>query len=82
MSGLIYFIAMVVAASLTQLMSVIDPIWSVALVTVLIATEFYMFGFCCRVPTRSEHEESAQDSLLGGTAAGGGGGGGAAGRQT
>ena len=69
-SGLIYFIAMVVAASLTQLMSVIAPIWSVALVTALIVTEFYMFGFCCRVPPRHASDREQVDPLLD---AGGGG---------
>ena len=40
-SGLIYLVAMVVAASLTQVTAVATPIASVALVTALIATEFF-----------------------------------------
>jgi hypothetical protein len=40
-SGLIYLVAMVVAASLTQLTSIIAPIWSVALVTALLVLEVY-----------------------------------------
>ena len=69
-SGLIYFIAMVVAASLTQLMSVIAPMSSVELVVALISVEFCMFAFCCQVPPSyaSEADSGAKVLLLGGRA--------------
>jgi hypothetical protein len=40
-SGLIYLVAMLVAASLTQLTSTVAPIWSVALVTAIVVLEVY-----------------------------------------
>ena len=40
-SGLIYLVAMLVAASLTQLTAIIAPIWSVALITFLVVLEVY-----------------------------------------
>ena len=49
-SGLIYLVAMVVAASLTQVTAAVPPLASVALVTALIVTEFSMYAFCCKVP--------------------------------
>ena len=47
-SGLIYLVAMLVAASITQVASTIAPIWSVALITCLVVLEVYSTHHHCR----------------------------------
>jgi hypothetical protein len=64
-SGLIYLVAMVVAASLTQLTSMIAPIASIALVVALLAAEFGMFWFWCKLsPPRSDAYDEQSERLL------------------
>ena len=45
-SGLIYIVAMVIAASLTQVTSMISAMWSVAIVVGLLVLELGLFAGC------------------------------------
>ena len=56
---------MVVAASLTQLTSMIAPIASIAPVVALLAAEFGMFWFWCKLsPPRSDDAYDEQSARL------------------